>query len=107
MAVERDVEMPGVVVPDGCRYPTWRESVGQQRVVRMVLMEPLHDFVRLRVQDELAALQSDRRSSRDASAFHDSLNVGEWQVFDRLLPDVAMLAARLASGSRIDHQLRK
>lgn len=68
------------------------EAIGQQRVIRMVLMEPRHDFVGLWMQDEFASFEPDGRLARDATAVHDSLDVVKRQVLVLFLPDVAVLA---------------
>jgi hypothetical protein len=62
-------------------------------------MKPRHDFIGLRMQDELATLQSYDSLFGHTSALHDSLNIFERQMFYFLLPDIAVLAARLASRS--------
>ena len=38
-------------------------------------------------------------------ARHDVFNVIKRQMFHPLLPDIAVLAARLAGGCRVNHQL--
>lgn len=68
------------------------EAIGQQRVIRVVLMEPRHDFVGLWMQDEFTAFEPDGRLARDATAVHDTLDVIKSQVLVLFLPDVAMLA---------------
>ncbi len=67
------------------------EAIGQQRVIRMVLMEPRHDFVGLWMQDEFASFEPDGRSMCDATAAHDSLDVVKSEVLAFFLPDVAVL----------------
>ena len=68
------------------------EAIGQQRVIRVVLMEPRHDFVGLWMQDEFASFKPDGRPARDATALHDAPYVVERQLFTLFLPDVAVLA---------------
>ena len=105
--VERDVQMPGLMAADDIGDLFRRQPVGEQRVVRVMLAEPRHYFRGLRVEDELAALQSYGRPFGDALALHDSPDVVERQMFHPLLPDVAMLASRLAGCCRVNHQLRQ
>ena len=73
--VERDVQMPGLIAADGINNTTGRETIGQQCVVRVMLAEPRHDFRGLRMEDELAALQSYGCPFGDALALHDSTDV--------------------------------
>jgi len=105
--VERDVQMPGLIETDGVYDTTGRETIGKQRVVRVMLAEPRHDFRSLWVEDELAALQSDGCMSGNTPARHDAFDVIKRQMFHPLLPDVAVLAFRLAGRGGIDHQLRQ
>ena len=55
--------------------PMGREAIRQQRVVRMMLLKPRHDFRSLRMQDELATLQAYGCPFGDALALHDSTDV--------------------------------
>ena len=75
--IERDVQMPGLRATDGFYDTAGRETIRQQRVVRMMLAEPRHDFRSLWVQDKLATLQSYGCSFCDAFALHDSSDVIE------------------------------
>ena len=59
------------------------------------------------MKDELAALQANGCPFGDALALHDSTDVIERQMFHLLLPDIAVLAARLAGCCRVNHQLRQ
>jgi len=100
--------MPGLIETDGIYDPTGRETIRQQREVRVMLAEPRHDLRSLRVEDELAALQSHGRPSGDASALHHGYNIIKRQMlYWAFLPDVAVLAFRLAGGRRVNHQLRQ
>ena len=76
----------------GIDNPLRGQAIGQQRVIRVVLMEPRHDFIGLRMQDEFASFEPDGRLARDATAVHDTLDVIKCQVLVLFLPDVAMLA---------------
>jgi hypothetical protein len=100
--------MPGLIETDGIYDTTGRETIRQQRVVRVMLAEPRHDLRGLRVQDELAALQANRRPLGHASALHDGYNIIKRQMlYWAFLPDVAVLAFRLAGCRRVNHQLRQ
>ena len=73
-----------------------------------MLLKPRHDFISLRVQDELAALQSYGGSLCHTSVLHDPLNIFERKMLHGpFLPDVTVLALRLTERSRINHQLRE
>ena len=48
------------------------------------------------MEDELAAFQTDGSMLVHALAGHDLFDLFEREMLDRLLPDVAVLAARLA-----------
>lgn len=54
--VERDVQVPGLIETDGIYDTSGRETIRKQRVVRMMLAEPRHDFRSLWVQDKLDTL---------------------------------------------------
>jgi len=97
--------MPGLIETDGIYDTTGCETIGKQRIVRVMLTEPRHNFRNLRVEDELAALQSYGSMSGNTLAHHDVFNVIKRQMFHPLLPDIAVLAARLAGGRRVNHQL--
>ena len=68
-------------------------------------MEPCHDFVGLRMQDEFASFEPDGRLMCDTTAAHDSPDVIKRQMLASFLPDVAVLAPGLASRGGIEHQL--
>ena len=70
-------------------------------------MEPCHHLIGLRVKNEFATFQAHCGLFGHAAALHDLLNVIQRQVYDGLLPDVAVLAARLASRGGVNHQLRQ
>ena len=76
----------------GIDNPLRSEAISQQRVIRVVLMKPCHDFISLWMQDEFASFKPDGRPARDATALHDAPYVVERQLFTLFLPDVAVLA---------------
>jgi len=102
-----EVEVPGMMETDGSDDKTGSQAIGKQCIVGVMLLELCHNFPRLWVEDELATLQPDGRVSCHTSAFHHLLYVINRKMFHFLLPDVAVLALRLASCGGINHQLRQ
>jgi len=92
ISIKRDIQVAWMESLHGIDNPLRGQAIGQQRVIRVVLMEPCHDFISLRMQDEFTAFKPDGRLARDATAVHDSLDVIKSQVLVLFLPDVAMLA---------------
>lgn len=72
--------------------PLRGQAICQQRVIGVVLKEPCHDFISLRMQDKFASFEPYGRLICDATAAHDSLDVTKSQALVLFLPDVAMLA---------------
>ena len=105
VTVERDVQVPGMMETDGFDHTIGCETIGKQRVVRVMFVKPCHDFQCLRMENELTTFQAYGRVSCHTSAMHHSLDVIKRQVFYGFLPDIAMLAARLAGSCGVNHQL--
>ena len=88
--------MPGLIATDSIYDPTGRETIRQQRVVGMMVMEPCHGFPGLWVKDELTTLQAYGSPFAHTSATHYSLNIAERKMFYwPFLPNVAVLTPRL------------
>ena len=81
-----------MVLPYGIDNSPGCKAVGQQRVIWMMGLEPFQYLIGLRMQNELAAFQSDRGAMSDAFALHDTFDVIKRQMLMSFLPDVAVLA---------------
>jgi hypothetical protein len=62
----------------------------------VILLKPGHDFLGLRMQQELTAFETYNGATGNAFALHHPLDVIERKMFRFLLPDIAMLAFGLA-----------
>ena len=69
------------------------KSVGQQRVFRVIVLQPRHDFLCLRMEQEFATFEAYDRATCDALALHDGFDFVESEI--------------LAHGVGIEHQLRE
>ena len=105
VAVKRHIEADGLVLAHGVYDLVGGKAVGEEGVVRVVLVEPGHYLPVLGMQHELAAFEAYHGPGRNAFAADYGLDFVETEAFVRLLPYGAMLAARLADGRSIDHQL--
>ena len=92
VSIKRDIQVARMIAPHGLDDTLWHQGVSQQRVIRVVLMKPCHDFISLWMQDKFASFKSDGRPARNATVLHDVLDVIERQVLTLFLPDVAVLA---------------
>ena len=105
IAVEGDEEVSRTVFAHHLDNAFRCEAVGEQRVVAVVFGEPIHDGVGFGVEDKFATFEAHDGAFGHTAAAHDALDIVEREVLGFLLPDGAMLAARLAERGGVNHQL--
>ena len=104
VSVKRYIQMGRLIFPNSFYYLLRFQAVGQQRVVWVIILKPLHNSISLWVENKLSSFQSYCSVSRYALTFHHIFDVRKRKMFYWLLPNGAMLATRLASRGSIYHQ---